>query len=102
VVSTEDEARRTLLVAKAAEIGRRLFAVRRREVLGEGRVIAGGWPGTVREARAVVVAALAPALAERHMSAPTNDELGWVMHAAYGEARRAWLTSIDHEEDHEG
>jgi hypothetical protein len=35
------------------------------------------------------------------MSAPTNDELGWVMHAAYDEARRAWLTSIDHRDEPE-
>jgi hypothetical protein len=101
-VRADDEARRTLLVATAANVGRRLFAVRRSEVLGEGRAIAGGWPGTIREARAVVVAALAPALAQRHMPGPTNDELGWVMHAAYGEARRAWLRSIDRREDQEG
>jgi hypothetical protein len=93
------ETRQALLIATAADVGRRLFAVRRDELLGEGRILAGGWPGTVREARGLAIAVLAPVLAHHHMSAPTNEELGLVMHAAYGEARRAWRTSVDRREE---
>jgi hypothetical protein len=101
VMRASAERRRTLLVAAAADIGQRLFALRRDEIVREGRALAGGWPGTLREARALAIALLAPVFAQRHMSGPTTDELGWVMHAAYSEARRAWLTSVDRREEPE-
>jgi hypothetical protein len=97
-VSALAEARQTLLVATAAEIGRRLFALQRDELRREGRALAGGWPGTIREARALAVTLLAPAFAQNRMSAPTTDEVGWAMHTAYDEARRAWRTSSVHDD----
>jgi hypothetical protein len=100
-VSATAESRQSLLAATAADVGQRLFALRRDEIVREGRVVAGGWPGTIREARALSIAVLAPVFAQRHMTAPTNDELGWVMHAAYDAARRAWLTSRDPREEPE-
>ena len=100
-MSASADARRTLLAATATDIGQRLFARRREEMVREGRALSGGWPGTVREARALAIAVLAPAFAQRRMSAPTTDELGWAMHAAYHEARRAWLTSVDRCDDQE-
>ena len=101
MASARAEKRRTLLVATATDIGRRLFDLRRGELLGEGRILAGGWPGTLREARGLVSAVLAPVLAEHRMSAPTDEELSLVMHAANCEARRTWLTSTDLREDPE-
>ena len=95
------EGRQALLATMAADIGQRLFARRRDEIVQEGRTLAGGWPGTVREARAMAVVVLAPVFARHRMPAPTNDELGWVMHAAYAEARRAWLTSPERREEPE-
>jgi hypothetical protein len=94
-VSARAESRRTLLVATAADIGQRLFALRRDEIVREGRVLAGGWPGTVREARALTVALLAPEFARHQIAPPTNDELGWALRAAYDEARRAWRSSAE-------
>ncbi len=95
------ETRRTLLEATAADVGQRLFALRRDSIVHEGRVLAGGWPGTLREARALTIAVLASVFAQHHMSAPTEDELGWVMREAYDQARRAWLTSVDHRQEPE-
>lgn len=98
-MSVDAESRQTLLVAAATNLGQSLFARRRDEMVRDGRTLAGGWPGTVREARALAVATLAPAFARRHIPAPTDAELGWVTHAAYDEARRAWRTSIDRVEE---
>jgi hypothetical protein len=91
-----------LLVATAADVGQRLFALRREQLLCEGRTLAGGWPGTVPEARALSVAVLTPLFAQRRIAAPTHEELGWVMHAAYDEARRAWRASVDGREEPSG
>lgn len=94
-MSADVESRRNLLEATATDVGRRLFTHRRDEIVREGRPLVGGWPGTVREARTLAVAVLAPAFAQRRLAAPTNDELSWVMRAAYGEARRAWLSCVE-------
>jgi hypothetical protein len=93
--------RRAILDSVAVQIGRKLFLHQRDMLVGEGRSVVGGWPGTKREARAVVVSVLGPTLAERRMAAPTLDELTSVMHAAYGEARRTWLSSHDRRGDSE-
>ncbi len=93
-MSANDDTRRKLLAATAADVGQHLFTLRREELLCEGRALAGGWPGTIREARARAEAALVSVFARRHIGAPTHEELGWVMHMAYDEARRAWRTSV--------
>jgi hypothetical protein len=98
-VKAGNETRGDLLVATAVAIGRRWFAQQRVQTIGEGRVLAGGWPGTVREARVLVAAFLAPVLAHYRMPPPTHEEVGWVIYTAYDEARNAWLTSIDERGD---
>jgi hypothetical protein len=92
-VSESDDGRRALLDATAADVGRRLFAIRRDELSCEGRALSGAWPGTLREARALAASVLASVFAERRLSSPTPEELLWVMRAANEEARRVWRAS---------
>jgi len=92
-MSSSQAARLRFLETTATEVGQLLFAHRRTETLREGRALAGGWPGTVGEARALTLTVLVPALVQQRMAAHTSGELVQVMHAAYGEARRAWLTN---------
>lgn len=54
---------------------------------GEGRLIEGGWPGTISEARRRVVNCLA-----LNTQAPaTAEELEGLVDLLYGEAKRLWL-----------
>jgi len=64
------------------------------EVLSrEGRAIAGGWPGTINEARGRCGALAARALAAHSMPPLARDELGRLTRIAYDEARRLWRAS---------
>lgn len=90
MVIVSEEARQALLAATAVDVGRRLFNVRRDALSSEGRALVGGWPGTLREARALAANVLASVLTQRRLSVPTLEEVDWVMGAAYAEARRVW------------
>jgi hypothetical protein len=69
-----------------------LWAMSRREELSrEGRLVEGGWPGTIAEARARASDAIRVMLVERAMVSLTYAELGRAARLTYGEARRAWL-----------
>jgi hypothetical protein len=92
-VSVDPDARRLLLRDTALDIGRRWFATWRDDLLREGRVVEGGFPGRLAEARALVAASVGPAFAKRRLSAVTDEEIGWAVHATYDEAKRAWLSS---------
>jgi len=63
----------------------------------EGRAIAGGWPGTISEARQRVVACAMGQLGPR--SNITPDELEALTRRAYEVAKKAWLarTELDDE-----
>jgi hypothetical protein len=99
LVKRNETARRAFLDTTAADIGRGLFAAWRDALLLEGRTISGGWPGTLREARSAVVATLGGVLSRNSMAAATDEELGLVVHAAYAEARRAWMRSVDRRQE---
>jgi hypothetical protein len=88
-----EDARQALLAATAVDVGRRLFDVRRDELTCEGRALVGGWPGTLREARALAANVLASVLTQRRLTMPTLAEVDWVVGAAYDEARRVWRES---------
>ena len=60
----------------------------------DGRRAAGGWPGTIPEARMRASTQVAKALAERSMSALTHDELLRAARITYDEARRVWHASL--------
>lgn len=59
----------------------------------EGRRVEGGWPGTIREARARVAAEATKVLADQSMTWLTHDELDRLAQTTYDEARRAWMRS---------
>ena len=57
----------------------------------EGRVIAGGWPGTLVEARARIAARLRGDLSQRGMKALEPEELDQAVNATYARAKQEWL-----------
>jgi hypothetical protein len=64
-----------------------------RTLADDGRPVEGGWPGTLREARACVAADAGRVLEGRAMPALTRDELSRVTRITYEHARRLWRTS---------
>jgi hypothetical protein len=93
VTAPDPDARKNLLRDTALDLGRRWFATWRDDLLREGRVVEGGFPGRLAEARALVAASMGPTFAKKRLAAVTDEELGWAVHATYDEAKRAWLTS---------
>jgi len=83
--------RQGLLDATAETEGRSWAALLSTELLGEGRLARGGWPGTVGEARGRVGSSIGAILRERRMLALSHDELVRASHVAYEAARVAWL-----------
>jgi hypothetical protein len=57
----------------------------------EGRVIAGGWPGTLVEARARISSHLHDELSVRRMKALEPEELEQAVNATYARAKQEWL-----------
>jgi hypothetical protein len=57
----------------------------------EGRSIAGGWPGTIVEARARIAGHLRVQLAHHHMGALAREELDLAANATYARAKQEWL-----------
>lgn len=60
------------------------------ELSHEGRVVEGGWPGTVNEARGRCSDLASRALAARAMPVLAREELVRLTQIAYAEARRLW------------
>lgn len=74
-------------VAEDAGIG---WAQQRiRELTDDQRDIVGGWPGTMREARAVILKSLERSLPPSF--AISHDETQEVIRTGYAAARRTWL-----------
>ena len=73
------------LDALAVTAGRDWAAVRVRELAEQDRQVAGGWPGTLREAKAQVLAALS----KRGAGAPTVEQLDGLARTATAAARAA-------------
>ena len=92
-----EEARRALLEEASIATGERWAAGWRDDLRQEGRPAAGGWPGTVAEARARVTAHLGPELHRRKMLALTHEELERAARTAYARARRDWLSRNERE-----
>jgi hypothetical protein len=58
-----------------------------------GRAVAGGWPGTLPEARARVTAYFERELARRGMLQLSSDELVSATRATYERAKQAWFSA---------
>lgn len=69
----------------------------RHELHREGRPAAGGWPGTLREARTRVERTLLGELLRREMPAITETEREVAARTAYASARNEWRRHLDPE-----
>jgi hypothetical protein len=85
--------RSTLLSDLPLKIGAGWAEGWREEMVKQGRPIAGGWPGTIGEARARVAAYFENELRRRKLAHLTSDELAAATRAAFGQARRDWLAA---------
>lgn len=91
--SVPTESRATLLERAAVHTARSWADTCCAALAQEGRRVEGGWPGTIREARARVAAEATRVLTAQSMTWPTHDELDRLAQATYDEARRVWLRS---------
>jgi hypothetical protein len=93
------KARRVVLEELGVSLGK-AWAERCREDLRlEGRAVAGGWPGTLPEARARIARQIAQELARRGMPAATETEREICARAAYASARADWQSHREKVED---
>ena len=60
-------------------------------ITGQGRIIRGGWPGTLVEARARISSRLHDELFKRGMKALEPEELERAVNATYARAKQEWL-----------
>jgi hypothetical protein len=94
----KEQVRRTFLEEGAVAIGKQWVRGCREDLRQQGRPAAGGWPGTLAEARARVSAHFTEELRRRSMVALTYSELDWVAKATYATAKRDWSSPSDPDE----
>lgn len=81
---------------QAANAAARSWARRRiDELLAEGRAVAGGWPGTMREARGCVRSELA----REGLLPASHEEIEQTARRAYTCARDVWLASASRDDE---
>ncbi len=68
----------------------------------EGRSAAGGWPGTITEARSRVRSLVASELARERFQPAAVEEVDRAARAAYSRARAVWATLAKADESEEG
>ena len=83
--------RNEMLEAGSLDVGDAWVEQIRRDLRADSRRVCGGWPGTLREARALTYAHFANGAAARRYGVLTADELEVAARAAYGRARDRWL-----------
>jgi hypothetical protein len=88
--------RRAFIEATAAALGQTWAEDRRRDLHREGRLAAGGWPGTLHEARTLVGHAFVGRMKGRGLAAITEQERTLAVRTAYATARTAWRRCVDH------
>jgi hypothetical protein len=84
-----EEARRADLDRAVVTIGEAWAIRSQRELRAQGREVAGGWPGTMTEARAVTLAYFASP-AGHALTPLSREELEHVARAANAHARAVW------------
>jgi hypothetical protein len=89
--------RRGFIEETATTLGRTWAVGRRRDLQREGRPASGGWPGTLREARALVEHALPMEMQGRSMNAITEPERELAARTAYASARNEWRRHVEPE-----
>jgi hypothetical protein len=89
--------RESLLEAWAIDAGRKWAAALRRELAEEGRPVAGGWPGTLSEARSRAAARCKLELAALAHATASSGELDQAARRLNAAARRDWLAKAERE-----
>jgi hypothetical protein len=89
--------RLALLEQSAIDLGLRWAKQQRQELHREGRPAAGGWPGTLREARTRVEQDILPKVARRVMAPVTREERERAARTAYASARSEWRRNLEPE-----
>ena len=91
------EVRRLFLDQSAVSIGQRWADQWRSDLHREGRPAAGGWPGTLREARVRVERHFLAEATRRKISAVTQAEREVAAKRAYASARARWCRQAEPE-----
>lgn len=91
------ELRRMFLEQSAITLGQSWADQWRDDLRREGRPAAGGWPGTLREARVRVEHHLLAEVTRRKMSAVTEAEREIAARKAYASARAQWCRQAEPE-----
>ncbi|PIE05846.1 MAG: hypothetical protein CSA75_02625 [Sorangium cellulosum] len=84
--------RRVLVEQTATNAGEVWAGWWRKELVRQGRAAAGGWPGTLSEARAKVLETVLPEMRKRGMGELSFDEQELAAKTLYATARRRWLS----------
>jgi hypothetical protein len=92
-----EAARRLFLERSAVTLGQTWAEEWRADLRREGRPAAGGWPGTLREARVRVERFLLAEMSRRKMAAVTEAEREVAARAAYASARHEWCRQAEPE-----
>lgn len=86
------DARRALVEQVANSAGELWASWWRAELERQGRAVAGGWPGTLSEARARVLEAVLPEVRKLGMREMSFEERELAAKILYATARRRWLS----------
>ncbi|WP_437574496.1 hypothetical protein [Sorangium sp. So ce887] len=95
--SAQTTARRRFIEQSATTLGQAWAKQWRQDLHREGRPAAGGWPGTLREARTQVEINLPSELLHRKMPAITGVERELAARTAYASARNEWRRHLEPE-----
>lgn len=82
--------REALLSSAAQDLAQQWLSTWCEDLRSEGRRIAGGWPGTVPEARARVVAYFSPELSRRRLQPLSASEVQLATQLVFDGAKRGW------------
>jgi hypothetical protein len=94
-MTSADDRRRELLQRTTLLIGEDWAKTWLADMRRERRVVGGGWPGTLPEARARVNALLTAELERRRMLPLSAEELAAATQRVYQQAKREWLDAAD-------
>lgn len=97
VLSAHATDRHRFIEQSAIAIGQTWAVGWRRDLHREGRPAAGGWPGTLREARMRVEQTLQLEMRGRKMAAITGVERELAARTMYASARNEWRRHVDPE-----
>ena len=89
--SSRSDRRQTLLSEQPILLGTAWAQGWCKTMQSDGRLVVGGWPGTLAEARARVQGHLGGELARRRMASLSIEELAQATSATYQQAKKDWL-----------